>query len=246
MNFINVISGSYGAALTRGSIAAAVLLCASAPLAHAADDALPDGPGVNLIYSHCQTCHSLQYVEDAKGLLPAQWDSLIASMQDYGVEVSDEDKAKILEYLKTYMGPNPPPEAEAETAAAAVDGSNVFANNCAACHGADGQGQPGYFPELAGNSDLFLGENYPVQVVLHGLSGPITVNGQTYNGAMPALDHLSDDEIAAVVHYVRNAWGNDEQASTVEPVTVKQVAQQRDQDMSATDVHAHREQLTAQ
>src|SRR5699024_1183864 len=135
---------------------------------------------------------------------------------------------------------------EAETKAAATDGGDIFQHNCAACHGADGQGQPGYFPELAGNSDVALGELYPVQVVLHGMSGPITVNGQTYDGSMPALDHLSDDDIAAVVNYVRGAWGNDELTSGVEAVTAEQVAQQRDQDMSAADVHAHREQLIGQ
>lgn len=226
--------------------AATPLFCAATPAAFGANDALPQGPGVNLIYSHCQTCHSLQYVEDAKGLLPAQWDSLIAGMQGYGLEVSDEDKARILTYLKTYLGPNPPPEAEAEAETITVDGEAVFQQNCAACHGADGQGQPGYFPELAGNSDLFLDQTFPVQVVLHGISGAISVDGQSYNGSMPALDHLSDDEIAAVVNYVRSAWGNDAQAVSMDAVTADQVAQQREQGMSSQQVHAQREQLVTQ
>src|SRR3546814_11240579 len=117
-------------------------------------------------------------------------------MEDYMLESNDEDKAKVIKYLTTYLGPNPPP---AETAAAApaakLDGKTVWQQNCAACHGAKGAGQPGYFPPLAGKPDLFTDPACPVLVVLNALSGPLTVKGQEYNGGMPAVGQLSEDDI---------------------------------------------------
>lgn len=231
-------------AIKLGVVTAVLLFVAGTTVALGADNELPEGPGVNLVYAHCQTCHSLQYVKEAKGLLPAQWDSLIASMQDYGLEISDQDKSKILKYLKTYLGPNPPPEPKQPAIPTAkIDGSAVFKQNCAACHGAKGLGQPGYFPPLAGNSDLFKDRAFPVLVVLNGIHGPITVNGQSYNGSMPPFGHLSNSEIAAVVNYVRDAWGNQAKTSAMQPVTAKLVAQQRKRDLSPTQVHAYREQM---
>ncbi|RLA28999.1 MAG: hypothetical protein DRR15_16715, partial [Gammaproteobacteria bacterium] len=79
---------------------------------------------------------------------------------------------------------------DAEVAAGTVGdvaaaGEAVFLANCAACHQPTGQGLPGAFPPLA-QSDFLLGNRQEVmQAALFGLSGPITVNGQDYNGVMP-------------------------------------------------------------
>jgi mono/diheme cytochrome c family protein len=205
-----------------------------------ADIRLPQGPGVNVVYAKCQTCHDLQYVADSKGLLPNQWRSVIASMKDYGLTATDEETKEILAYLTTYMGPNPPPAAKApaQKQTGTADGATMFAQNCASCHGAKGSGQPGYFPPLAGNPDLAQDTLFPVMVVLHGLSGPITVNGDHYDGSMPPFGHLSDVEIAAVVNFVRGAWGNSPAGTT--PVTPEMVAQQRKHDMTPGGVHEYR------
>ncbi len=219
---------------------AAALLAASATAA-GAGIRIPNGPGSNIVYSKCQACHDLQYVNDAKGLLPAQWEAVVASMKDYGLELSDQDKSKVIEYLTTYLGPNPPP-AEVATPVANVDGATVWQQNCAACHGAQGKGQAGYFPPLAGNSDLFKDQAFPVLVVLHGISGPLTAKGQQFNGSMPALDHLSDAEIAAVVNFIRGAWGNETETSKIKPVMPELVAQKREQALSPTQVNALRGQ----
>ncbi len=78
------------------------------------------------------------------------------------------------------------------------------------CHQPDAKGVPGQFPPLAGNTDIFLARDFPARVVLFGLSGRIAVHGQRFNGAMPPLgDVLKDEEIAAVVNYVRGGFGND-------------------------------------
>jgi mono/diheme cytochrome c family protein len=207
---------------------------------------IPDGPGANLVYGKCQTCHDLQYVVDGKGLLPAQWTAVVASMKDYGLEVSDQEQADIAKYLSTYLGPNPPPAAPAAGAATAkADGKTVYQDNCAACHGDTGAGQPGSFPPLSGNPDLFKEQIFPALVVLYGISGPITVKGKSYNGAMPPFGHLSDAEIAAVVGYVRGGLGNESKASQMKPVTADMVAGQRKQTLSASQVHARRDKIEA-
>ena len=221
------------------------MLLASAAVVCAADIRLPDGPGANLVYAKCRTCHDLQYVVDAKGLVPAQWRAVIASMHDYGLMATKDEDAALLQYLTTYLGSNPPPAAPAPAAAGAApaaDGSAVYARNCATCHGADGHGQPGFIPPLAGNPDLALdGGAFPVAVVLHGMDGPIAVSGATYHSAMPPFDHLSDAEIAAVVNFVGH--GFDKAAAGTREIVAAQVAQRRAKAMTPADVHAYRAKL---
>ena len=91
---------------------------------------------------------------------------------------------------------------------AKADGAAVFAGNCVACHQATGLGLPGAFPPLAGSEWVLAKQEIPVQILLHGLSGPITVKGETYNGVMPAFAQLKDAEIAAVLTHIRTSWGN--------------------------------------
>jgi len=102
---------------------------------------------------------------------------------------------------------------DAETAAGAVDevmarGEAVFNANCAACHQVTGQGLPGAFPPLAGSDFLQGNRREVMQAALFGLSGPITVNGNDYNGVMPSMGFLTDQQLADTLTYVFNAWGN--------------------------------------
>lgn len=94
-------------------------------------------------------------------------------------------------------------------AAADLDGKVLFAAKCSACHQVSGQGD-GPYPPLAGNPDVASSDTSAlIQTVLNGRSGPITVLGRTYGGAMPAWrGQLSNAEIAAVLTYVRSAFGN--------------------------------------
>lgn len=88
-------------------------------------------------------------------------------------------------------------------------GKTLFATNCSACHQAEGQGLKGAFPPLAGSDYLAQdGGMVAVTAILNGLSGPITVNGVEYNAVMPPLSYLSDSEVADVVTFVLNSWGN--------------------------------------
>jgi len=112
---------------------------------------------------------------------------------------------------------------QAEVAAGAMDeltarGQAVFLANCAACHQPDGKGLPGAFPPLAG-SDFLKGDRKEVlAVALFGLSGPVTVNNQQYNGVMPSMGYLPDADLAAALTYVFTSWGNAGSAVSVEEV----------------------------
>lgn len=101
-----------------------------------------------------------------------------------------------------------------------VSGAEVYRQYCATCHGADGQGLGSAFPPLSGSRWVTNDTTTPVRIVLHGLQGPIQVQNKTFDGIMPAFAaRLSDDEVAAVLTYVRNEWGNDAPAVTVDAVS---------------------------
>jgi mono/diheme cytochrome c family protein len=208
---------------------------------------LPPGPNRELVYGQCRTCHDLQYLIESAGVPRDTWSDLLDSMKQYGLRISPEQRAKILDYLGTYLGPNPPPKTAAAAPAtpAKVDGGAVFKDQCAPCHQENAQGVPGAFPPLAHNADLFLSPDFPVRVVLFGLSGKITVNGQTLDSAMPPLDVLSDQQIAAVVNYVRGNFGNAALApKTMKPVDAATVAQLRaKKDTTASHVYEYRQKL---
>lgn len=89
-------------------------------------------------------------------------------------------------------------------------GEKVYGNRCVACHQASGLGGNGV-PPLVGSEwvdGAEYGEKRIVALVLKGLQGPVSVKGATYNGLMPNWDGLKDREIAGVITYIRQAWGN--------------------------------------
>ena len=86
-------------------------------------------------------------------------------------------------------------------------GKGVYAANCAACHQANGQGIPKAFPPLVRSDYLNADKVRAIRTVTGGLQGPITVNGEKYNGVMPAWT-LSDEDVAAVLSYIYGSWGN--------------------------------------
>lgn len=120
-------------------------------------------------------------------------------------------------------------EADGNAAGAGLDedpmvaGARLFASNCAACHQPEGQGLAGIFPPLAGSDYLLDNPTRAIGAVVHGLSGEIVVNGETYNGVMPGV-RLSDAEVAAVMTYVLNSWGND--GPEITPMDVTKVRSQ--------------------
>jgi nitrite reductase (NO-forming)/hydroxylamine reductase len=88
-------------------------------------------------------------------------------------------------------------------------GEKLYQTYCTACHQANGQGLAGAFPPLAASDYLLADKKRAIKTVLGGLSGEITVNGKTYNAVMPNLSYLNDEQVANVVTYVMNSWGNE-------------------------------------
>ena len=97
-------------------------------------------------------------------------------------------------------------------------GRALFAGTCSVCHQDDGRGLPNVFPPLAKSDYLVSNPQRAVEVVLNGLSGPVTVNGATFNSVMPPMSQLNDDEIANILTYTLNSWGNKGPAVTAEQV----------------------------
>lgn len=104
-------------------------------------------------------------------------------------------------------------------------GKIVYNANCSACHQPDGKGIKGAFPPLARSDWLNSDKNRSIKAVKNGLTGEINVNGEVYNGVMPALA-LSDEEIANVLTFVYNSWGNKKQTVTAEEVKAVKKEQQ--------------------
>jgi len=120
-----------------------------------------------------------------------------------------------------------------------VVGKRLFTANCVACHQATGQGVAGQFPTLVGSewvlTEGWHGDNHLVQILLHGLQGPIQVKGDTYNGAMPPWKQLKDDQIASILTYIRNEWGN-----SASPITAEQVAKIREETAAQTEPYTQK------
>jgi len=120
-------------------------------------------------------------------------------------------------YLGDRAGPNLAAVAHAAQTTAAGNltvedqikaGQDLFAGTCSVCHQANGAGMPGVFPPLAKSDFLAADPKRAIGIALHGLNGKVTVNGQEYKSVMPPMNQLNDDEIANILTYVLNSWGN--------------------------------------
>ncbi|PXV57293.1 dissimilatory nitrite reductase (NO-forming), copper type apoprotein [Dyella jiangningensis] len=88
-------------------------------------------------------------------------------------------------------------------------GQQLFEGTCSVCHQGSGEGMAGVFPPLAKSDYLAkLAKEKLISIPLHGLTGAITVNGKDYNSVMPPMAQLTDDEVANILTYVLNSWGN--------------------------------------
>jgi mono/diheme cytochrome c family protein len=102
----------------------------------------------------------------------------------------------------------PPPPGAAKTKAERIQlGKRLFTSICAACHQPTGRGLPNVFPPLAGSDYLNADKNRAIQTVIFGRQGEVVVNGQKFNNSMPSFP-LTDEDIANVLTYVYNSFGN--------------------------------------
>ena len=101
-------------------------------------------------------------------------------------------------------------------------GPQVYSTYCVHCHQNTGAGIPNLYPPL--HDEKWLEGDRPILILLHGLRGEITIQDKKYNNVMASWGGvLSDDEIAAVLTYVRSSWGNN-----LPPVDPKRVQQLRE------------------
>jgi mono/diheme cytochrome c family protein len=104
-------------------------------------------------------------------------------------------------------------------------GKQVYENICGLCHNNDGTGKPGQAPPFVGSEWALGTPHRMIRIPLVGLTGPVEVAGKQYNLSMPAMGAaLSNDDLAAVLSYIRSSWGN--HASVVTPAEVKAVRAQ--------------------
>ena len=129
-----------------------------------------------------------------------------------------------------------------------AEGEHLFEEACVSCHSVAGYGienaVPPYAVHMAELAQVPGGRNYMIQATLFGLEGEINVLGKTYNGVMPSFKSHSNEEIAAVLNYITQAWGNDALLpEDFEPFSAQDVADIRDLDLRPNNVHAVRSEL---
>lgn len=123
-----------------------------------------------------------------------------------------------------------PPVTEHSPGPKIAEGRKLYRASCASCHRWNGEGREGVSLSLV-NSKWVVGPGEKlVRIVLHGVRGPITAAGEEANLEMPAMGFFSDEEIAAVLTYIRSDWGN-----TAPAVTARTVARIREKTRDRTD-----------
>ncbi len=128
--------------------------------------------------------------------------------------LNDDDIRAMAVYLKTLAQGTPPasaskPPPSSESSLLVSFGKSIYDRDCALCHGAEGLGAPPHYPPLAGNQSIQMSSAVnAIRMVLNGGFPPGTAGNPRPYGMPPFAQRLSDDEIAAVVSYIRTAWGN--------------------------------------
>lgn len=107
---------------------------------------------------------------------------------------------------------------------ALTKGEQVYSIYCGTCHQRNGLGASGRFPPLANTSWVTGDKNLLISIVLKGMEGPIVVNDEQYNGTMPQHSFLGDEEIANVLTYIRQNFGNNASEVTIAEVAAARKA----------------------
>jgi len=94
------------------------------------------------------------------------------------------------------------------TKAQKPNGKAIYMQRCMTCHQVDGTGAQNMIPPLVKTEQVLGDKKSLIKILLNGMSGEIMVNGDIYAGEMPSQAFLKDSEIAAVLTYVRNSFGN--------------------------------------
>jgi mono/diheme cytochrome c family protein len=135
--------------------------------------------------------------------------------------LTDEERLTIRKWVDDggLRGVPPPPGAAKSKAERIELGRRLFTSICAACHQPTGMGRPNMFPPLAGSDFLNADKNRAIQIVIFGRQGEVVVNGMKFNNNMPSFP-LSDQNVANVLTFVYNSFGNSGLEVTPEEVEI--------------------------
>jgi mono/diheme cytochrome c family protein len=98
------------------------------------------------------------------------------------------------------------------------EGQRLYETNCQSCHMEDGSGLRGVIPPIAGADYLQKHREELPCLIRHGIEGPITVNGITYNQPMPGVETMREDHITNLLNYIQTNFGNNNQRYTMPEV----------------------------
>jgi mono/diheme cytochrome c family protein len=138
--------------------------------------------------------------------------------------LSDADLGAVAQFLKELAPPATlaPPAAPVAQASVLTQGAKLYEQHCAQCHGEQGRGVPNAYPALTGNRAVTMPQTANlVQIVLNGGYAPATEGNPRPFGMPPFVLELSDSEVAAVLTYIRQSWGN--QAGVVTPLEINRM-----------------------
>jgi nitrite reductase (NO-forming) len=172
-------------------------------------------PGAYILVDHSLT---RAFNKGALGQLKASGDE---NKLIYSGKISDEVFLPEGSKIRVTEQPSRAPTIAKSKVQRVERGRAVFATNCAACHQSNGEGIPHAFPPVAKSDYLNADKIRAIKVVAGGLQGKVTVNGQTFDGVMPAWS-LDDEDIANVLTYIYSSWGN-----SGKDVTAQEVKQSR-------------------
>ena len=142
----------------------------------------------------------------------------LAADQDKRVQERLKKLAQFIVWGEAAIPPKPPRPLTAAEQKQFELGKILYTATCAACHQANGLGEEGKAPPLIDSPFMVGPADRAIGIVLHGVTGPITVHGRQYNMSMPALQGFQPDQIAAILTYARREWDH-----LADPVTVEQV-----------------------
>lgn len=154
---------------------------------------------------------SLYISESEKGRI---WRVMYKGKKDaFGsADLAAMEKHKQLPHIKT------PDEKNDLIKGITVNKSAIYDTYCISCHQADGNGDGNRFPPIAGSEWVTGSPERLIKVLLEGLEGPVTVKGKKYNNVMPSHRFLNDEELAEVLTYIRQNFGNN--ADEIKPIDV--------------------------
>lgn len=158
---------------------------------------------------------SLYIAETEKGKI---WRIMYKGDKDHfgAAQLAAMEKRKSLSHIRT------PDEMEDNLQKGQlVQGETIYNTYCGTCHQGNGLGDSQRFPPLAGAEWVTGDKQRLISVLIKGLEGPVEVKGKTYNSVMPQHSFLSDEDIAKVLTYIRQNFGNN--ASAINPEEVQQV-----------------------